>query len=83
MDNKTAAKDAVNTILGLCITFPVLAVLAVAGRFYARRLKHIPPAADDWLILLAVVCRTWHINHEKDYSHKRYRSVSLEREQLV
>jgi len=47
--------DAVNTILGLCITFPILAILAVMSRFYARRLRQTRLAADDWCILVALV----------------------------
>ncbi|KAL9601747.1 MAG: hypothetical protein Q9179_002769 [Wetmoreana sp. 5 TL-2023] len=35
--------------------FPVLATLAVAGRFYARKLHRLAFALDDWLILAALV----------------------------
>ena len=40
------------------ITAPVLASLAVFGRFWARNLKNIPPALDDWLLLPALVGTT-------------------------
>ena len=38
--------------------FPLVAVLAVVLRFYARRLKLQPFQADDYLVLLALV-RIW------------------------
>ena len=43
------------TNLILDIVFPSLAILAVAARFYARRLKRISPGVDDWLVLVALV----------------------------
>ena len=45
----------VTTDLALCIVFPILAILAVAGRFWARHLKHLALKADDWTILIALV----------------------------
>ena len=45
----------VTTDLVLCIVFPVLAILAVTGRFWARHLKNLPLKADDWTILIALV----------------------------
>lgn len=45
----------VTTDLALCIVFPILAILAVAGRFWARHLKHLSIEADDWTILIALV----------------------------
>jgi hypothetical protein len=56
--SNSTAKDATNTILELRITFPVLAIFAVAGRFYSRRLRGIVLGADDWLILVAAVSVT-------------------------
>ncbi|KAL2047481.1 hypothetical protein ABVK25_011465 [Lepraria finkii] len=44
----------VTTDLVLCIVFPVLAILAVTGRCWARHLKHLPLKADDWTILIAL-----------------------------
>lgn len=49
------ANDAVQTILGLCITFPILAILAVLARFYARHIRQTRPGADDWCIVVALV----------------------------
>ena len=43
------------TILALGILFPVIAILAVALRFHARRLKKLRLEADDWTILAALV----------------------------
>ncbi|CAO1604327.1 hypothetical protein XANCAGTX0491_007886 [Xanthoria calcicola] len=43
------------TILGLSIAFPIIATLAVALRFQARRIKRAPLGADDWTILAALV----------------------------
>lgn len=45
-----------STALVLCIVFPILAVLSVLARFYARQVKKTPYAADDWVILPALVC---------------------------
>ena len=49
------AGDPTEIILGFSVVFPILAILAVSGRFYARRLKNVRPALDDWLILIALV----------------------------
>jgi len=46
----------VNIIFGLCITFPILAIIAVAARFYSRNLAKVASGADDWLILVALLC---------------------------
>ena len=35
---------------------PALATLTVGARFQARRIKNLPLKADDWIILLALVC---------------------------
>jgi len=41
--------------LALCIVFPILSILAVIARFRARSLKKQKIAADDWLILPALL----------------------------
>lgn len=45
------------TPLVLCIVFPILSILSVIARFYARGIKRLKPAADDWMILPALVRR--------------------------
>lgn len=43
----------------LSIIFPILATIAVALRFHSRRLARQDLAADDWLILAALVIVHW------------------------
>lgn len=43
------------TALGLGITFPALAFLAVAARFWARRIKSQKLMADDYMIIPALI----------------------------
>jgi hypothetical protein len=48
----------VNDRVGLIVTaslFTVIAISAVAIRFYSRRLKRAVPGPDDWLALVALV----------------------------
>lgn len=49
------------TILALCISIPLLAILSVALRHHARLIKRIEPGADDYMILVALVCNTPHL----------------------
>lgn len=37
--------------VAVCVVFTVLATLAVVARFWSRRLKHVKPALNDWLII--------------------------------
>lgn len=37
------------------VVLPILAAIATAARFQARRIKRLPLKADDWFILLAMV----------------------------
>ena len=48
-------KEPTPTALGLGITFPALAFLAVAARFWARRIKSQKLRADDYMIVPALV----------------------------
>lgn len=48
-DNTTSRDDAT------VITMAILAVLAVAGRMWARHIKAAPLWVDDWLIFVALV----------------------------
>ena len=43
------------TILGLGISLPLLAILAVALRYQARAVKRVEPGADDYTIFVALV----------------------------
>ena len=43
------------TGVALSIVFPILAIIAVGGRFYSRRAKNLPIQADDWTILPGLV----------------------------
>ena len=49
-----ASNDA-SVIIGLSISFPILAIVSVIFRFEARRIKRLQLAADDWTILAALV----------------------------
>lgn len=42
-------------LFAISIFFPCLATAAVAGRFYARRLKGLRLSVDDWMILLGLI----------------------------
>ena len=42
-------------LLGITIVFSILATLAIAGRFYSRRLKRVSVGIDDWLGLAGLV----------------------------
>lgn len=42
-------------LFGVCITFTILATLAVVARFSSRKLKKVPWETDDWLSLLGLV----------------------------
>lgn len=44
------------TIWGVGIAFPIIAIVAVALRFQARRIKGQRWEVDDWTILIALVC---------------------------
>jgi hypothetical protein len=41
--------------LALCIIFPFLSVVAVIARFRARSLQKVRLAADDWVVIPALV----------------------------
>ena len=41
--------------LALCITFPILAIISVVARFYARHVKNMSRGLDDWVIIVALV----------------------------
>ncbi|KAG8165767.1 hypothetical protein KVR01_004319 [Diaporthe batatas] len=43
------------TIWGLSISFSIIAIAAVALRFYARRIKGQKLGADDWTVLVALI----------------------------
>lgn len=44
------------TIMGLGISMPLLAVIAVFLRYEARRVKKVELGADDYTIFIALVC---------------------------
>ncbi|MCJ1330827.1 hypothetical protein MMC10_007514 [Thelotrema lepadinum] len=44
------------TMLALCITFPILSIIAVVCRYWARHAQSARLGADDWIILFALVC---------------------------
>ena len=48
------SKPAATPII-ISTVFPVLAILAVAGRFYARQVKKNLTKLDDWFAVLALV----------------------------
>jgi hypothetical protein len=39
----------------LCIIFPILAILSVIARFWARSIQKAKLAADDWMIFPALM----------------------------
>lgn len=41
--------------LAICIVFLILATLAVAARFWARRIKGVKLALDDWLVVASLI----------------------------
>lgn len=41
--------------VAICVVFLVLATIAVAARFWARRIKGMKPALDDWLVVIGLV----------------------------
>ena len=41
--------------LAVCIVFLILATLAVAARFWARRIKGVKLALDDWLVVVSLI----------------------------
>jgi len=43
------------TPIALSVAFPALAILAVAARFWARKIKHVRPQIDDWMSIPALV----------------------------
>lgn len=43
-------------LMAVGIVLPLVATVVVATRFYARSKQHGTIGADDWLILLAMVC---------------------------
>ena len=51
------ADDQRLTILILSIVFPIIAFVAVILRFEARRIKRLRLEADDWTIVVTLVCR--------------------------
>jgi hypothetical protein len=51
-------------IISTSVVMPILAGLAVAARFQARRVKSLGFEADDWTTLLALVCPN---NHEPQH----------------
>ena len=48
-------QPAARSTLAANIVLPILAIIAVTLRFYARKLKSIPVKGDDYVILLALV----------------------------
>ena len=44
-----------NGLVAMCVVFSITSIMAVALRFYARRLKGLQLQADDWLIASALV----------------------------
>lgn len=51
LDNSRA-----RALFAMSIVFPLVASVAVAGRFYARRMKGLRLGVDDWMLLLGLVC---------------------------
>ena len=46
------------TIIVVSIVLPIIAALAVGARFKARRIKNLPIKADEWVIVVALVCQS-------------------------
>ena len=44
------------TVVGLGISLPLLAIVAVAFRFHARRINKLSIGIDDYLSVVALVC---------------------------
>ena len=44
-----------SAILAVAIALPILDAIAVALRFYTRRLQRLPLLIDDWLTVPALV----------------------------
>jgi hypothetical protein len=44
------------TAVALSIVFPLLAIFAVLGRFYSRKVKSLDIQPDDWAIIPGLVC---------------------------
>lgn len=43
------------TAVALGVTFPLLAIIAVLARYWARRKKRMAWRIDDWMLIPAVV----------------------------
>lgn len=41
--------------IAIATIFPTLSIIAVVGRFWARRRRKIPYKADDWMVIAALV----------------------------
>jgi hypothetical protein len=45
-----------SALIGISLTLSVLQILFVTARFYTRSLQHTQPSADDYVMLIALVC---------------------------
>jgi len=50
-------------LLVICFVFPSLATVAVFGRFWARHIKNTHLKANDYLVLVALVCYIVHCTY--------------------
>ncbi|KAJ5663829.1 hypothetical protein N7507_004560 [Penicillium longicatenatum] len=45
-----------SALIGISLSLSVLQILFVTARFYTRSLQHTQPSADDYVMLIALVC---------------------------
>ena len=54
-DREPFSTERARSTVVICVVFVVLATIAVAARFWARRIKGMKPALDDWLVVISLV----------------------------
>lgn len=54
-DLEPFSTERARSTVAICVIFLILATLAVAARFWARRIKGMKLALDDWLIVTGLV----------------------------
>lgn len=52
-------------LIGVAALFPVLSIASVGLRFYVRRIHGAKLLADDWLLVPALVCFSFHLLSSK------------------
>ena len=56
--SRRALSDGGQTAIVTSVVFSFLATIAVALRFYVRRIKKVEAFLEDWLLFVALVCFT-------------------------